>query len=164
MEIPQDCKFFLADSPIFGNLAEVNTLAKIQVRDWLLKNGRDRQWLAQHCGVKKDTVNQWFSHLGFPSAAVASIRALMKLDDLRDKKSEPDDETALIQFSAGEFERIERARLGLGYQSRPEMYRDAVLDYVTHYEENEDAKPAKIVRYDDKKPVKVNRVAEGGNK
>lgn len=153
---------FSCGFPNIDYFLPVNSMDKTQVREWLTKYGRDRQWLAEQCRVRKDTVNQWFSHVGFPAQAESAIRALMEIDALRELNPEVEDETALIQFSSGEFERIERARRGLGYDTRPEMYRDAVIEFVENYEEAAAVKPGKVIQYGDPAATKADKVAEEG--
>lgn len=104
-------------------------LNKEQISDWLVQLGKDREWLSKKCGVSKGTVDQWFSR-GFSDQAQATIGLLMQ------KEVRPEDETALIAFNATEFEKIDRARRGLGYSSRPPFYRDAILDYVQNWEKS----------------------------
>lgn len=107
------------------------TLTKDQISDWLKRAGRDRYWLGDKCGVSKGTVDQWF-YKGFSDAALATIRALMELDEQAGQGGGND--TGLIQFSTGEFERIERARVAVGSPTRPEFYRDAIVEYVKEIE------------------------------
>lgn len=33
---------------------------KKSVKDWLKATKRDREWLAEQCGVKKSAVDEWF--------------------------------------------------------------------------------------------------------
>lgn len=108
----------------------IPALNKEQISAWLVQQGKDRDWLSRMCGVSKGTVDQWFSR-GFSDQALATIDLLMQ------KEVRPIDETALIAFNAGEFEKIDRARRGLGYSSRPPFYRDAILDYVQTWEKSQ---------------------------
>ena len=102
-------------------------MTKDKIRKWLAAKGRDREWLAQQCGASKGTVDQWF-YRGFSDSALATIDKLMQLDELQ--SSQATDETGLIQFSTAEFEEIERARAAVGNPTRPQFYRDAILQYV----------------------------------
>lgn len=97
---------------------------KDQIRSWLTQMGKDREWLAQQCGVSKGTVDQWF-YRGFSDAAVAAISNLMKLHSRTDA-----DDTGLIQFTTSEFEEIEKVRFRVGDPPRPQFYRDAILQFV----------------------------------
>jgi hypothetical protein len=108
----------------------MSALTKEQISAWLLQLGKDRDWLSRMCGVSKGTVDQWFSR-GFSDQALATIGLLMQ------KQEMPLDESALISFNASEFEKIDRARRGLGYSARPPFYRDAILDYVGTWEESQ---------------------------
>lgn len=113
-------------------------MTKDKIREWLAEHGRDREWLAKQCGVSKGTVDQWFAERGFSDAALAAIDKLMKLDELQ--ASQAPDETGLIQFSTAEFEEIERARAAVGNPTRPQFYRDAILQYVEELKAEEEAK------------------------
>lgn len=110
-------------------------LTKDQIRDWLLENGRDRLWLAKACGTSKGTVDQWFAERGFSESAKATIRALMRLDELTAIPSQVLDETKYIEFTTSEFEEIEEARAKVGSPSRPDFYHDAILRYVQELRE-----------------------------
>lgn len=101
---------------------------KVSVTDWLKHHGRDREWLALQCNAEIGTVNSWFSTRGFSDSAQATIDKLMKLDEIA--ANHPTDETGLIQFTAAEFELLEKARAAVGAPSRPQFYRDAILQYV----------------------------------
>ena len=112
------------------------TLTKEMVTDWLKKHGRSRAWLAERTGCEVGTVHAWFSTRGLSPTAVAAIRVLMEMDELAGGITT--DETALIQFTSGEFERIEAARAAVGSPARPVFYRDAIIAYVGEIEEGRD--------------------------
>ena len=115
------------------------TLTKEMVTDWLKKHGRSRAWLAERTGCEVGTVHAWFSTRGLSPTAVAAIRVLMELDHASTSSaSAVADETALIQFTSGEFERIEAARAAVGSPARPVFYRDAIIAYVEEIEEGRD--------------------------
>lgn len=107
----------------------IPALNKDQISRWLDQLEKDREWLARKCGVSKGTVDQWFSR-GFSDQALATIGLLMQ------KEGGAEDEAALISFNATEFEKIDKARRGLGYSSRPPFYSDAILDYVKNWEKS----------------------------
>lgn len=111
---------------------------KVKVTEWLKRHGRDREWLAAQCNAEIGTVHSWFSTRGFSDAALATIDKLMKLDELQ--ASQATDETGLIQFTTAEFEEIERARAAVGNPTRPQFYRDAILQYVEELKAEEEAK------------------------
>lgn len=52
---------------------------KEEIKDWLKGIGKDRFWLADKCGVKKVSVDGWFTSRGrVPSYALLVIQNLMK--------------------------------------------------------------------------------------
>ena len=107
-------------------------LDKRTITDWLKKHSRSREWLAEKCGAEIGTVNSWFSTRGFSDAALATIRALMELDEQANPSAT--DDGGLIHFSTSEFERIERARVAVGSPTRPQFYHDAIVEYVKEIE------------------------------
>lgn len=116
----------------------MSALTKTQIQDWLTaKAGGSRDWLAVKLGVSKGTVDQWFSR-GFSDSALASIAMAMELDRAVSTPGAASDESALIQFTAGEFERIEAARAAVGSPARPVFYRDAIIAYVEDIEGGRD--------------------------
>lgn len=51
---------------------------KKEIKDWLKKIGKDREWLAEKCAVEKSSVNGWFAaRRSIPKTALAFIRTLM---------------------------------------------------------------------------------------
>lgn len=51
---------------------------KERIKDWLKKNKKSREWLAQKCFVKKASVDDWFRSKGIiPSAKLELIRKEM---------------------------------------------------------------------------------------
>ena len=112
------------------------SLTNAQVTDWLKKHGRSRAWLAERTGCEVGTVHAWFSTRGLSPTAVAAIRVLMEMDELAGGITT--DETTLIQFTSGEFERIEAARAAVGSPARPVFYREAIIAYVDEIEGGRD--------------------------
>lgn len=52
---------------------------KKEIKDWLKKNKRSREWLAQKCFVKKASVDDWFRTKGvIPPAKLELIRREMQ--------------------------------------------------------------------------------------
>jgi len=116
----------------------MSALTKIEIQTWLsARHDGSREWLAGKLGVSKGTVDQWFSR-GFSDSALASIAMVMELDQAAASSigASSSDETALIQFTSGEFERIEAARAAVGSPARPVFYRDAIIAYVDGIEED----------------------------
>lgn len=113
----------------------MSVLTKIEIQSWLYaKHNGSREWLATKLGVSKGTVDQWFSR-GFSDSALAGIAMIMELDASSPSVGDGSDETSLIQFTSGEFERIEAARAAVGSPARPVFYRDAIIAYVDGIEE-----------------------------
>ncbi len=48
-----------------------------QVRDYLTKNGKSRQWLAEYLGVAKSTINGWYAGRTIPPDSQAAIQRLL---------------------------------------------------------------------------------------
>ena len=117
----------------------MSALTKIEIQNWLSeKHDGSREWLSAKLGVSKGTVDQWFCR-GFSESALASISMVMELDHASTASaSAATDSTALIQFTSGEFERIEEARAAVGSPARPVFYRDAIIAYVGEIEEGRD--------------------------
>lgn len=115
-------------------MPETSALAKTEISDWLKSSGRDREWLATQLKVSLSIVNQWLAPKGsIPEDRLASIRQIIG-----------DPEGNLLSFTIEEFEKIEETRRRLHYETRPALYRDAILAYV----EAEDAPSAKVVPFD----------------
>ncbi|WP_455563651.1 hypothetical protein [Akkermansia massiliensis] len=55
------------------------TPSKEEIKSWLKKIGKDREWLAKQCGAKsKRTVEKWFETKGtIPAKAILKINELM---------------------------------------------------------------------------------------
>lgn len=109
-------------------MPENEPLQKSAIQSWLAAIGKDRQWLAEKLIVSVGSVNQWLSAKGvFPADRQESVRLLMEAE------STPligDPEGNLVSFTLDEFERIEASRLRLNYETRPPMYRDAILAFI----------------------------------
>lgn len=106
--------------------------------------GRDRAWLAQELHVSEGVVNQWLSARGnFPQDRHVAVKMLL------DKAENPvrigDPEGNLISFTIEEFERIEATRQMLHYETRPALYRDAILAFVEQDEEAQREQAGKVV-------------------
>ena len=108
-----------------------------EIRAWLERIQRDRQWLGDTVGATKLTVHSWFSTKGFPVWALKSIQRLMEDQNLGPSLSE-------VTFTAGEFESIEKAREAACYTNRRAFYRDAILEKVRRELENTSEPPANI--------------------
>ena len=56
----------------------MDTPTKDEVKSWLRKNGKDRDWLAEKLNTKKSVVDSWFSTRGFPDDRLLDIFNLMQ--------------------------------------------------------------------------------------
>jgi len=74
---------------------------KDEIKAWLTRNGKDRDWLANQLNTTKSVVDSWFSSRGFPSERLAAINALML----------PEDNTPMIRvpFTDEQLRRTNRA-------------------------------------------------------
>lgn len=54
---------------------------KSEIKTWLKRTGRNREWLGEQCGAKKSTVNNWLStEIEVPAKALLIIEGLMRAD------------------------------------------------------------------------------------
>lgn len=69
---------------------------KQSVKDWLKNRKRDRDWLAEQCGVKKTAVDEWFKkRRDIPTSYAIIIKNLMDgpvIDDFGSPPGLPDTE------------------------------------------------------------------------
>ena len=106
----------------------------------LKKLGRDRAWLAQELHVSEGVVNQWLSARGtFPKHRYVAVTMLLDREENPVRIGDP--EGNLISFTIEEFERIEATRQSLHYDTRPQLYRDAIIAFV----EADEAAQSKVV-------------------
>jgi hypothetical protein len=110
---------------------------KDELAAWLKKHGRSREWLAEATGKSVGTIHNWFSNRSIPEDAKTTISLLMERDMQAAADALPPDDSGLITFTTSEFERIERARAAVGNPSRPDFYRDAIIQFVDDIEEDE---------------------------
>ena len=105
------------------------TITKPEITDWLKAIGKDRDWLASQLIVSLSIVNQWLA----PKGVIPKDR-LLSIEQLMAREANPsligDPEGNLVSFTLDEFERIEATRQRLHYESRPPMYRDAILAFL----------------------------------
>lgn len=105
-------------------MPSVPNLSKQDIKDWLAKIGKDREWLAALCGVKFDTINKWFSvSREFPAYALLIIGQKMKDHGLSQAA-----DLSQVQFTLVEWETIDHARELAGYSNRRDFYRDALAE------------------------------------
>lgn len=121
-------------------MPDASTIAKTEITAWLKAIGQDREWLAAQLKVSLSIVHQWLAPKGsIPDDRLTSIRHLMVREDTANLIGDP--EGNLVSFTLAEFERIEATRQRLHYESRPPMYRDAILAYI----EADEAAQSKIL-------------------
>ena len=102
--------------------------------------GRDRAWLAGELHVSEGVVNQWLSARGnFPRDRYVAVKMLLDREEHPVRIGDP--EGNLLAFTIEEFERIEATRQALHYETRPALYRDAILAFV----EQEESAQANVV-------------------
>lgn len=98
--------------------------------------GRDRAWLAAELHVSEGVVNQWLSARGnFPTDRYVAVKMLLDREENPVRIGDP--EGNLLAFTIEEFERIEATRQALHYETRPALYRDAILAFVEADEQAE---------------------------
>lgn len=63
---------------------------KKSVKDWLKATKRDREWLAEQCGVKKSAVDEWFKkRRDIPTPSAIIIKKLMEESPIKDFGNPP---------------------------------------------------------------------------
>jgi hypothetical protein len=94
---------------------------KEQIKDWLRSNSRDRQWLADRCGVTKRTVDNWLStSIEIPTAAARLIATLMATDIQRISELPPKLMNAFVlEVDEPTFEAYNRAANAQGLLMKP---------------------------------------------
>ena len=99
--------------------------------------GRDRAWLAGELHVSEGVVNQWLSARGnYPRDRYVAVKMLLDREEHPVRIGDP--EGNLLAFTIEEFERIEATRQALHYETRPALYRDAILAFVEQEEAVQD--------------------------
>lgn len=123
--------------------------------------GKDRAWLAQELHVSEGVVNQWLSARGnFPQDRHVAVKLL--LDKAENPVGIGDPDGNLISFTIEEFERIEATRQSLHYDTRPALYRDAIIAFVEADEATQAAQAAKVLPMSSG-TAEMRRVAEDVN-
>jgi hypothetical protein len=122
-------------------MEQPDTLARNAISTRLKALDKDRAWLAESLNVSEGVVNQWLSAKGvFPRARYVAVTMLLDRAENPVRIGDPDGN--LLSFTIEEFERIEATRQSLHYETRPELYRDAIIAFV---EADEQAAAAKVV-------------------
>ncbi|WP_395734128.1 hypothetical protein [Prosthecobacter sp.] len=96
------------------------TPAKIDA--WLTSMGKDRQWLADKLGIRMGTLYNGFSK-GFSPRSIKAISDIMAAEASAANHFE-------VNFTAQEFEQIERARKLLGISTRKLFYEEAITGFA----------------------------------
>ncbi len=104
-------------------------LAKTATADRLKALNKDRAWLAEELRVSEGVVNQWLSPRGvFPQDRLVAVDMLLSREENPLRIGDP--EGNLLAFTIDEFEQIEETRKRLHYETRPALYRDAILAFI----------------------------------
>lgn len=89
-------------------------LTKESIKEWLASHpSRDRTWLAEQCGVSKNTVNNWLStSIAVPAKASRLIENLMRADLEAARSAQPTpDQNLVLEVRPETFDRYNRAAL-----------------------------------------------------
>ncbi len=106
-----------------------DAVAKNELAEWLKRLGKSREWLATTLHVSEGVVNQWLSPRGvFPLDRQVAVKMLLQREENAPLIGDP--EGNLLAFTIEEFEKIEETRQRLHYETRPALYRDAILAYI----------------------------------
>jgi SOS-response transcriptional repressor LexA len=91
-------------------------ITRDSVNDWLVANRRDRDWLAEKCGVGTAAVGHWLNKKGearpIPAEHQITIRRLMD-EDAAKEQAKPL-QNLVLEFDDAEYSPIERAALKEG--------------------------------------------------
>ena len=108
-------------------------IAKKETKDRLAALGKDRAWLASQLEMTEGVINQWLAPKGyFPKDRQIAVKMLLDREEHPVRIGDP--EGNLLAFTIEEFERIEATRQALHYETRPALYRDAILAFVEQEE------------------------------
>jgi len=142
------------------------------VNQWLDDGpaGRDRQWLADRCGVKVSAVGNWLNKKGearpIPAEHQITIRRLME-EDAAKAQVKPL-QNLVLEFSDEEFTAIENAavRAGVGPRewARCSLNDAAAADMEAVAAEFKATPSRGPVKYPALRPMKGSKVAEGEGK
>lgn len=84
---------------------------KEEIKEWLKVIGKDRFWLAQECGVTKQSVDGWFTTRGHvPARALLTIQRLIRETMGKEEAQEPQEPDIImsLDFSEEEMEVVRR--------------------------------------------------------
>jgi hypothetical protein len=95
--------------PLFREIGSAVPSDKEAIKEWLRENGRDRNWLAQACGVGKRTVDNWLS-----SPRAIPHKALRIIAQLTNGLSDEAAQNLVLQLDQPTFERFNRAAMTQG--------------------------------------------------
>ena len=89
------------------------TITKDNIKTWLKKSGRDRDWLGEELGVSKRTVDNWLSIQDIPDGKLRLIERLMADDQAEEARrkqlSEPTNQIFSLEVSLPRFRRYSTA-------------------------------------------------------
>lgn len=88
---------------------------KERIKQWLRAQLRSRSWLAEQCGVKKRTVDNWLSSpQAIPAKALRIIERLMSSDADKPDASGVPDNLLILSVNQERFTAYNRASLAEG--------------------------------------------------
>lgn len=90
--------------------------SKDEIKNWLSRHNRDRQWLADKLGKKLGTVNNWLStSISIPDGTLALIRRLIQDDTAaeaqRQRQLDPVNQVFSLEVDLPRFRRYSAAAL-----------------------------------------------------
>lgn len=92
---------------------------KERIKQWLKAERQTRQWLAEHCGVSKKTVDNWLSSpKPVPPKALLIIERLMAKSVEREAGAGLPDHILVLRVDEEDFDRFNRASLDEGLTMR----------------------------------------------
>lgn len=131
------------------------TPTKEEIKEWLKSIGKDRDWLAEQCFVKRSAVNSWLStDRGIPPAKLALIKNLM------------DDEEVVDIELPEEFEKLLRKKAEEAHKSIEDLVNEILEKTVKEIQKKQQASgtyPEAIEKLhpaldNDNEPEEVNNV------
>ena len=92
-----------------------------EIKVWLRRTNRDRQWLADQCGVSKRTVDNWLSAGQTMSAAVTKLIATLMAADIQRIAEQPPKllNAFVLEVDEPTFEAYNRAANARGLLMKP---------------------------------------------
>jgi|GEM_PF-6844539 len=95
-------------------------IEKHTLKNWLADTNRGRDWLAEHCGVSKSTVDGWLSKRPIPKSSAKRILELMA--------GTPTPNHVTVSLSPDEYAVVETATKLGGYATLDTFAHHAVME------------------------------------